>query len=219
MKVAVDHRERSSGIIKELHKRELDVEVKELKIADYVMHSKSSDGKIQTVGIERKTQNDFLNSIVDNRLISQLIVLKENFDIPILIIEGDENMYEIRNFHPNSIRGMLAAIAVDFQIPTIFTKNVRDTAGLIAVIAKRIEKSKKLPSLLKKRKPLTIKEQQEYIIESFPGIGPTLAKALLKKFKTIEKIINADEDELKKVKKLGPKKIEAIKKVLKKRYR
>ncbi|MDP4012695.1 MAG: ERCC4 domain-containing protein [Candidatus Nanoarchaeia archaeon] len=219
MKVIVDHRERSSGIIKELYKRELEVEIKELKIADYVLHSKNGEGKIQTVGIERKTQNDFLNSIIDKRLVEQLLVLKENFDIPILIIEGEENMYEIRNFHPNAIRGMLASIAVDFQIPTIFTKSVRDTAGLIAVIAKRLEKPRKLPSLLSKRKPLTTKEHQEYIIESLPGIGPTLARSLLKKFKTIESIINASEEELKTIDKLGPKKISAIKKVLKNKYK
>ena len=113
----------------------------------------------------------------------QLIILKENFDISILIIEGDENIYEIRNFHPNSIRGMLASIALDFQIPIIHTRNFRDTASLLAVIAKRMEKTKKLPSLLTKRKPITIKELQIYIIESLPGIGPTLAKALLKKNK------------------------------------
>lgn len=218
MKVIVDHRERSSGILKELYKRELEVEVKELKIADYVLQSRNGNGKLQSIGIERKTQDDFLNSIIDKRLVEQLLILKENFDVPILIIEGEENIYEIRNFHPNAIRGMLASIAVDFQIPTIFTKSVGDTAGLIAVIAKRMEKTKKLPSLLSKRKPLTIKEHQEYIIESLPGIGPTLARSLLKKFKTIENIINAPEEELKKIDKLGPKKISAIKKVLQKKY-
>ena len=164
------------------------------------------------------TTNDFLNSIIDKRLITQLIDLKKHFDLTLLIIEGTENIYEIRNFHPNSIRGMLASIAIDFQVPILYTRNYRDTANLLAIIAKRLEKPRSLPSLLKKRKPLTLKQQQEFIIESLPGIGPILSKSLLKKFKTIKNIINAEEKNLQKVKKLGPKKINNIKKVLEGSY-
>ncbi len=218
MKIIVDHRERSSGIVEELHKHELDVAVQELKIADYVIQSTNSEGKTQSVGVERKTKNDFLNSIIDRRLTEQLLVLKENFDVPILVLEGDENIYEIRDFHPNAIRGMLSSIAIDFQIPIIPTKNFRDTAALLAVIAKRLEKPRKNLSLLAKRKPLSLKEQQEYIIQSLPGIGPTLAKYLLKKFKSIEGVIHADKKDLQNVDKIGPKKASNIKKILTKKY-
>ena len=218
MEIIVDHRERSSGIIEELHKHELKVTVQELKIADYIIQSKNSEGKVQSVGIERKTQNDFLNSIIDHRLIEQLMVLKENFDSPILILEGDENIYEIRNFHPNAIRGMLASIALDFQIPTIHTKNFRDTAALLSIMAKRFDKPRKQLSLLQKRKPLTLKEQQEFLISSLPGVGSTLAKSLLNKFKTIKQIANANSEDLQKIDKLGPKKASAIKKVLTSKY-
>lgn len=218
MKVIVDHRERGSGIIEELHKHELEVAVQELKIADYVIQGKNSEGNVQSVGVERKSLNDFLNSIIDHRLIEQLLVLKENFDSPILILEGDENIYEIRDFHPNAIRGMLAAIAIDFQIPILSTKNFRDTASLLAIIAKRLEKPRKAISLLAKRKPLSLKEQQEYLVSSLPGIGSTIAKSLLKKFKSIKEIVNADSKDLQKVDKLGPKKASKIKKVLTKKY-
>ena len=60
---------------------------------------------------------------------------------------------------------------------------------------------------------------KQFIIESLPGIGPTLSKSLLKKFKTIKEIMNAEEEKLKEVDKLGPKKTENIKKVLEKKYR
>ena len=185
-KIFLDNRERSSGIKKELIKRDIEVIEKQLVIADFVIKTKNLNGDIITVGIERKTINDFLNSIIDKRIITQLIDLKKHFDTPLLIIEGTENIYEIRNFHPNSIRGMLASIAIDFQIPMLHTRNYKDTANLLTIIANRLEKSRSLPSLLKKRKPLTLKQQQEYIIESFPGIGPTLSKSLLKKFKSIK---------------------------------
>tara|TARA_Y100000310_G_C20670491_1_gene809999 strand:- start:567 stop:1226 length:660 start_codon:yes stop_codon:yes gene_type:complete len=216
--IYIDHRERASGIKKELIKREIEVFEKQLAIADFVIKTKNLEGKVVTVGVERKTINDFLNSIIDKRIISQLIDLKKQFNSPLLIIEGEENIYEIRNFHPNSIRGMLASIAIDFQIPILHTRNHKDTANLLAIIAKRLEKPRSLPSLLKKRKPLTLKQQQEYIIESLPGIGPTLSKSLLEKFKSVNAILNAPEKQLKKVKKLGPKKIASMKKVLEKKY-
>lgn len=213
-KIIVDHRERYSGIIPELAKRGLDIEVQQLVTADFIVQTKDSNGIIHNVGIEKKTQADFLNSIIDKRILSQLVTLKENFSIPLLVIEGRENIYQLRNFHPNAIRGMLAAIAIDFQIPILHTKNFRDTAALLEVIAKRLEKSPRALSLLAKRKPITTKEYQEYIIQSLPGVGPTLAKSLLKKFKSIKKIVNASEKKLQEVEKIGKKKAQEIKKVL-----
>jgi len=217
--IFLDHRERASGIKKELIKQKIEVIEKQLVIADFVIKTKNLNGDILTIGIERKTLNDFLNSIIDKRLITQLINLKKHFDLTLLIIEGTDNIYEIRNFHPNSIRGMLASIAIDFQVPILYTRNYRDTANLLGIIAKRLEKPRSLPSLLKKRKPLTMKQQQEFIIESLPGIGPTLSKSLLKKFKTIKNIINAEENNLQEIEKLGPKKVQNIKKVLEGKYK
>lgn len=217
-KIFVDHRERYSGIIPELAKRGLDVEVQQLITADFIVQTKDANGIIHNVGIEKKTQSDFLNSIIDKRIIRQLMTLKENFSIPLLIIEGEENIYMIRNFHPNAIRGMLAAIAIDFQIPILHTKNFRDTAAVLETIAKRLEKPSRAVSLLKKRKPLTTKEHQEYIIETLPSVGPTLAKSLLKKFKSIKKIVNASEKKLQEVEKIGKKKAQEIKHLLEHLY-
>ena len=217
MEIIADYREKR--IILELSKKEIDVKSKSLISADFIINSKTKNGKEVLVGIERKTLTDFLNSIIDKRIITQLISLKENFDIPLLVIEGEQNIYKIRNFNPNSIRGMLSAIAIDLQIPTLYTKNEKDTASYIETIAKRIESKRKDISLLKKRKPLELTELQEYIIESFPGIGPTIAKNLLKKFKTVKKIVNAEEKELLEVEKLGKKKVKEIKRVLEEDYK
>ncbi len=217
MEIISDYREKR--IILELSKKGIEVKVKSLISADFIIHSKTKEGRGVLVGIERKTLTDFLNSIIDKRIISQLISLKENFDIAILVIEGEENIYKIRNFHPNSIRGMLSAIAIDLQVPILYTKNEKDTSSYIETIAKRLEGKRKDISLLKKRKPLDLKEMQEYIIESFPGIGPTIAKNLLKKFKTVKRIVNAKEKELLEVEKLGKKKVKEIKRVIEEEYK
>ena len=113
---------------------------------------------------------------------------------------------------------MLTSIALDYQVPVIHTKNYRDTAAHINVIVNRLEKSKRVLSLLTKRKPLTLKEQQEYIIESLPGVGPTIAKSLLAKFGSVKSIMNASLEELEEVDKIGKIKASEIKKVLEEIY-
>ena len=209
VKIIVDHRERTSGIITELAK-DNEIEIKQLNIADFIIEGKDINGEDQVIGVERKTKSDFLNSIIDKRIITQLGILRENFKHPILIIEGTENLYEMRNFHPNAIRGMLAVIAIDFQIPILYTRNYKDTSKLLTVIAKRLEKPKKMQSLLGRRKPMSVKEQQELIISSFPGIGPEISKSLLKNFKSLKNFINSDEESLKQVEKIGKKKASQI---------
>jgi len=210
VKILVDHRERRSGIIVDLAKKGFDVEVRQLPIADFIIETKDHEGVVHSLGIEKKTQEDFLSSIMDKRILRQLLELKKTFSRQLLIIEGDQNMYTLRNFHPNAIRGMLASIAIDFQIPTIHTKSPKDTASLMAVIAKRMEKTSHHFSLIPKRKAPTLKEQQEYLVETLPGVGPNLSKALLKYFKSIHNIFNANEAELRKIDKMGEKKAEKI---------
>ncbi len=217
-KIIVDYRE-DKNIVKELYKHDIDVEIKSLVYADFVMQIKDVNDNVKDLGIERKTLNDFLNSIIDKRILTQLIALKENFPLQLLILEGEENIYAIRDFHPNSIRGMLSSIAIDYQIPIIYTKNYRDTAAYLSLISKRLEKPRKNISLVSKRKPLTLKEQQEYIIEGLPGIGNSLAKALLCKFKSIKNIINAKQEILMKIDKIGEKKSKVIREVINSEYK
>ncbi len=74
-----------------------------------------------------------------------------------------------------------------------------------------MEKSRRPLSLTHKRKPLTTQEKQLYIIETLPGIGPTLAKSLLKEFKTIKNVINAEEKDFQKIDKIGKIKAKELK--------
>jgi len=210
MKIIVDYRERKSGIIRDLASKGFEVDVKSLPMADFIVETKDKEGKVHTLGIEKKTQVDFLNSIMDKRILRQLLELKKHFTKQLLIIEGDQNIYTLRNFHPNAIRGMLASIAIDFQIPTIHTKTTKDTASLLAVISKRMQKPGKHISLIPYKKAATLKQRQEHIVETLPGVGPKLAKSLLIKFKNIKQLFMAREEELRKIDKMGEKKAEKI---------
>ncbi len=211
IKIFADFREKGSGIIKELIEMDVELKLEALPAADYILSSR--------VGVEYKTVEDFIQSIIDGRLLQQIKSLKNNFERPLLIIDGVEDIYSVRNVHANAIRGMLAAITVSYGVPILYTKNFKDTAQLLNIIAKREqEETGKDFSLHPQKKAMSIKEQQEYIISSLPGVGSLLSKPLLKHFKSVKNIINAEQKELEKVEKIGKKKAEKIKDIVDREY-
>ena len=212
IKIFADYREKGSGVIKDLAENDVKVSLEKLEYADYVVSSRC--------GIEIKTVEDFVDSIIDGRLLQQIKNLKNNFERPIIVIEGTQDIYGVRNVHHNSILGMMATIAVSYGIPIIQTKDFKETSALLQIIARREqEETSKDFSLHADRKPATLKEQQEYFVSSLPGINLTLSKPLLKHFKTIKNLVNASEKELQEVEKIGPAKAKQIKDVVESEYK
>jgi Fanconi anemia group M protein len=169
------------------------------------------------VVIEKKTVKDFIQSITDKRLFQQLKDMKDNFEKPLLIIEGEEPLYGY--LHPNTIRGALSAVTVDLGIPILWTRDLADTAGLVFWIAKREQIDEKRENVLRNKKtPETIEEQQEYLIASLPDISSVRSKALLKYFKSPQNVFNVSVKDLQEVKGIGKKIAEKIKKVIEKEY-
>lgn len=182
-----------------------------LKCADYVLS--------QRCGVELKTTEDFVSSIIDGRLLEQLKALKQNFERPLIIIQGTQDLYAVRNVHPNAIRGMLATIAVSYGIPLIYSKDEKDSAAILLSIARREQEGEKRDfSPHADRKPMTLREQQEYLVSCLPNIGPNLSKELLKHFGSVRKVMEASLLELQKVEGVGEKKAQAIRELIEKEY-
>ncbi|MBI2541972.1 DEAD/DEAH box helicase [Candidatus Woesearchaeota archaeon] len=212
LRIFADYREKGSGILKELAENDVSISLEKLDYADYIVSSRC--------GIEVKAVHDFVDSIIDGRLLEQIKNLKNNFERPMVVIEGNQDIYSVRNVHQNSILGMLATIAVSYGIPIVQTRSSKETAALLQIIARREQdETGKDFSLHADRKPATLKEQQEYFVSSLPGINLTLAKPLLKHFKTIKNIVNASEKELQEVGKIGPLKAKQIKDVVEGEYK
>src|SRR3989344_3756181 len=112
LKIIADYREKGNNVIKELINLNIKIETKNLDSADYIVSER--------IGIELKKVPDFVNSIIDKRLLSQIKNLRNAFEIPLLIIQGEEDIYSVRKVHPNAIRGMLTTIAVAYNIPIIY---------------------------------------------------------------------------------------------------
>jgi ERCC4-type nuclease len=207
--IFIDSREANSGILDYFWQYDTDVQKKTLFCGDFVVSDR--------VAIEKKTVSDFIKSIVDKRLFQQLSAMKDNFEKPVLIIEGQESLYGA--LQPNVIRGALAAIAVDMGIPIIWTRDIADTAGIIYWIARReqFDENRKV-TLRNKKNPETIEEKQEYLVSSLPDISAVRAKALLKHFKSPKDIFNASAKELQEVNGIGKKIADKIKKVIEDQY-
>ncbi|MFH1439661.1 MAG: DEAD/DEAH box helicase [Candidatus Woesearchaeota archaeon] len=211
LKIFVDYRERGNPVIKELIELNAEIGLERLDTADFIVGS--------NVCVEFKNQVDFVDSLIDGRLFKQLKEMKNNFLKPVIIVEGTRDIYSIRNIHPNSMRGMLASIAVDFNVPVVYSRTFKETAALLVAMAKREqEKHGRGFSFHGSRKPMSYRDQQEYLVGALPGVGPSLAKHLLAKFGSIEKIVNATEEELKEVDLVGEKKAKQIKEIVEKEY-
>ncbi|WP_276955876.1 DEAD/DEAH box helicase [Methanobrevibacter woesei] len=207
--VYADSREGNSKVIRHLTEMEMDVKVRPMAVGDYQV---SDD-----VAIERKTAKDFVDSIMDKRLFKQATELREEFKNPLIILEGDDFYNGFIN--PNAVRGSIASIALDFGISIIPTRNAQDTAAMIKRIAIREQTGEK-PHIQTRtdKKPVNMWEQQLFIVESLPNIGPVNAKKLLEHFGTVSKIINASENELMEVEGIGKKTAKNIRKVVDSKY-
>jgi Fanconi anemia group M protein len=205
--VYVDQREIRSQVAHALEKLGVEIILRTLAVGDYVVSDR--------VGIERKTADDFLGTFLDGGdLFGQISDLVRAYDRPLLIIEG-EGLYTKRQIHPNSIRGALSTIAIDFGVPVLFTKDEEDTAALIGVIAKREQADlKKEINLHGSKTASTLPEQQEYVISSISDIGPVVAKNLLLHFGSVERIMTASREELMAVELVGPKTADRIREVV-----
>lgn len=206
LKIIADHREMPSGVIDELRELGVEVEARQLNVGDFILSDR--------VGVERKSAEDFLQSIVDKRLLDQAKLLRETFERPVLILEGND-LYSQRAIHPNAIRGALAAIAVDLGVPILPTRDEKETALILVAMAKREQLAEcREVAVRGEPKGLTLPERQRFVVEGLPGISAVLAKRLLEHFGTAEQVMGASEEELKQVHGIGREKAKEIRNIL-----
>lgn len=208
VKIITDYREKNSALLTVLMSKGVDVQMQKLDVGDYLLSKR--------VCVEIKKIPDFVDSIIDGRLLSQIRDLRQ-YEVPIVILEGTQDIYSQRRIHPNAINGMLSTILLSYGISIVQTKNSKETAELLFALAKQ-EQNPDSTWQFHQAKPLTLKEQQEFIVSSLPGIGVALAKPLLKQFKSVKGIIMASEEELQQVALIGPVKARRIRTVLDQLY-
>ncbi|MEM1513991.1 MAG: ERCC4 domain-containing protein [Candidatus Thermoplasmatota archaeon] len=203
IKIIADSREFFSGIPSILSSI-ADVEIKQLAVGDYVVSER--------LCIERKTMQDFIDSIIKKRIFDQIVRLKEAYEKPVIIIENEAME---RKFNIKALYGAIACILVDYNIPIIKTDSIEETSFIIYSIACREQLKNKREVALRGKKPkMELKEWQQFIVEGLPNVSAVLAKRLLSKFKSVRNVMKASFEELQQVDGIGEKKARKIVDVL-----
>ena len=205
LRIIIDERERKSGIPDLLKAVGINVEMKTLPIGDYIVAP-------ETV-VERKNIHDLISSIFDGRLFDQCSRLKDHFQHPIILIEGNVDQIEEITENPLIFYGAISSIAIDYKIPIVPTPNASHTAKLLVSMCSRKEVPKG-PFLKKIRKSNDLQKQQLSSLCSLPGIGEKLAIRMLEKFGSPLQVFTASSTELSKVEGLGQSRANKIRKML-----
>ena len=209
----IDHRETKCGVAKTLDRLGMELSFAALEIGDYVVSDR--------LAVERKRTDDFASSLIDGKrnLFAQLSDLARVYEKPVLIIEG-EDLFTSRQINPNAIYGSLVSIAIDFRVAILYSRDEEETASILKILAKREQTENKHEiNPHGKKSASSLAEQQEYLISSISNIGPKAARNLLLHFGSVEAIMRADTEELKKVKLIGPKAAARIREVLESPYK
>jgi len=201
LELTVDNREQNSKVVENLSRKNIKIKTAQLSVGDYIISENSA--------VERKEVSDFLESVTDGRLFSQARELTDNYQQPVMILEG-EGLYERRNIDANAIYGALSSLACDFRIPILFTKNEDETASLLSTMLKRKKKKKGTSSVRKEKKSMSNRDRKKYILEGLPSISGVLAERLLEHFGSVRDVFQADEEELQEVEGIGPSTAEKI---------
>ncbi|MCL6579273.1 MAG: hypothetical protein K6T73_07800 [Candidatus Bathyarchaeota archaeon] len=211
--IIVDSREASNKngqyIIEQLKSRGYYVDVKPLQVGDYYLL-----GLSKRLLIERSTCWDYVHKVSSRRIIDQLLLMSnvENAQ-PLLLIEG--SLAIIKKFSKwtdDGVAGSLISNILDWNMQVIFTPSRYWSAVIIGKMMKNIgtPKEKKIYPLRVKPKLRTDDERVRCVIEGVEDVGAVLADALLKKFKTVERLCGASVEELMEVPKVGEKTAQKI---------
>ena len=205
LRMVIDERERKSGIPDLLKEIGVKVEMTSLPVGDYIVAP-------ETI-VERKSVNDFISSVFDGRLFDQCNRLREHFEHPTIIIEGNVDEIDQITENPLVFYGAVSSVVLDFKIPVIPTPNASHTAKLLISMCAR-QGTMKGPFLKKIRKSGDLQQQQLSILCSLPGVGEKLASRMLERFGSPSNSLNASLAELSKIKGMGDARAQKIRKIL-----
>ncbi|MEB3816488.1 MAG: helix-hairpin-helix domain-containing protein [Desulfurococcales archaeon] len=208
IRIYADVRESRSGVIEELEKLGVLVLKKQLPLGDYLVSEEAV--------VERKTVKDFASSLVDGRLFDQASRLGEAYQDIYYIVEGSPRYLSRWGDEGHQTLAALVSLIVDYRAHVLWSEGPTTTAYLLYQLARRYQQERGGASIVVHRKPRlsTISEWQLYILQSFPGVGPKTARAILERFGSLERFCTSPLSELSSVEGLGERRAEKIKAIL-----
>ncbi|MBN1339355.1 MAG: hypothetical protein JXA03_08530 [Bacteroidales bacterium] len=186
MRIIADFREKRSGVPSLIAEKGVTVDFANLVSGDYYLENH--------VLFERKTAEDFVQSLIAGRLFAQAEGLKRSWIRHCLVVEG--NPYKtLHRISRSAIRGALVSLAVAWQLPVLFSAGKQDTADIL--LAAMHQENKKTREVSGKNAGVKGKGNLRLaFLQGLPGAGPGTAKALMDRFGTIRGLVDATMEEL-----------------------
>ena len=205
--ILADYRENKSNVCFYLKEFGAIINFKKIEIGDFLI---SDD-----ICIERKSSNDFINSIIDGRLFEQAENIKNNFKKGIILVEGNNLDGRITE---NALKATIATLILNYNLNVIRTENEKETARMIYYIAKKEQEQGKSVVIKGKKKAKDINDLQMQLLCSLPGISSGLSKKIIQNFSNIKNFVNANENEISKIKGIGRKNAKKIYEIFNKEW-
>ncbi len=216
IRIIIDSREKVH-IRKVLSKAGIVYGVEAMKVGDYKAVTPSG-----TVTIERKTMSDLFSSIMDGRFETQMAKLSQE-NLPILLITGDfKELYRFykstARINEQTVHGIIASALVRYGLRSVIWIQAIDgdphKDGLILAgkVLKKIAEGK-LDQIPDRRIETKTKPQEE-LLKHILNIPKNVAINLLSKFGSVRGVLNAQDDQLKQVKGVGPARLKRMKTML-----
>lgn len=204
--IKADHREIRSGVPDAIKAQDVSLDIVHLENGDYQIN--------QQWLVERKTLTDLVQSIINRRVFRQLTNIQKTGFSPVLLLEGSSAQLKSSKMSRESIQGALITISLYMGVPILRSLNPQETAKLLVTIARQ-QMNITSPSydqgyIVQPKRPKGKYQSQMQLLQTLPGIGKEKAKALLKKFGTIENIILSSADQLTEVEGIGKNTAEKI---------
>ena len=195
--IIVDSRESASAVPRLLKRRGISISMETLPVGDYFIPP--------SVLIERKTHDDFVASIYDGRLFSQVaeMVKQDNIEHYFLILEETRN--SSTSLRMEAEHGAILSLLLDFNVTIIMSRAPAETVDYLIALAKRFQlvKNKRMTIPLRSTASLTLRDIRELMLMQITGINKTKAKKIMDHFETLESVFTATVEELEQVEGIG----------------
>jgi len=210
LEIICDHRETASPVVRRLSLMGVNLKLEQLIVGDYIVSERA--------GIERKSAQDFNDSLKDGRLFNELFNLRSNFERPILVLEGDP--FIDSSIEENALYGAISSIILNLGVILYKTKDPDETAKFLYQLAKKEHSISKGEYKLRfDKKPIEYSRLLEYVVAGIPGVNAHRAKSLLSDLKSLQELFNAEIGDLLKVENIGKKIAQEIYKISRYKYK
>lgn len=210
LQVVIDEREKRSGLHETFQKHDdvSEVETEMLEIGDVIING--------TIVFERKTPGDFIGSIQNRRLESQIERMYEIFgpENTYIAIEGDmsdfDNM-QYTQFPAKAARGYVGSLSARWQCVPLFTTDQTLMVDTMTRIARKHFESTN--RVVRDPTDSPSKGKDDFFARTvlqLSGVGKSKIKPLRKEFESVSQLSEATNDELTSIDGIGNKTAKSI---------